>query len=58
MTVKGRGNQWQRPGFSVFMNTGGEAEPEKCKFCRNWKGKKHKDCNFDDRGFIINIKKG
>jgi len=53
MTVKGRGNQWQKPGFSVFMNTDGEKEPDKCLRCRNWKGKKHKDCNFDDRGWVL-----
>ncbi len=57
MTIKGRGNQWQRKGFSVFMNTDGEKEPDKCLRCRSYKGKKCKVCDFQDRGFIINIRR-
>ncbi len=59
MTTRGRGNQWQRPGFSVFMNTNDDIEPERCLSCRRWKGKKHKVCHYDNKGYIsINKKHG
>jgi hypothetical protein len=53
MVVKGRGCQWQKPGFSVFMNTDGEEKVNKCNRCKKYKGKKCKPCEFDDRGFIL-----
>ncbi len=52
MTVKGGGNQWQKKGFSVFMNTD-EKKIDKCLRCRYWKGKRHKACKFEDRGFVL-----
>ena len=54
MVVKGRGNQWQKPGFSVFLNTDGEDEPSKCLRCKKYKGEKKKcnPCKFDDKGYI------
>jgi len=56
MTVKGGGNQWQKPGFSVFMNTD-EKKIEKCQRCRLYKSKQCKTCRkhnkFIDRGYIL-----
>jgi hypothetical protein len=55
MVVKGRGNQWEKPGFSVFMNTDGEEKTNKCLRCKKYKGgkKKCKPCEFDDRGYVL-----
>lgn len=52
MARKGEGNQWQAKGFSVFMHTS-EQKENKCLRCRNYKGKKHKVCEFNDRGYIL-----
>ncbi len=56
MTVKGRGNQWQKRGFSVFLNTDGETGPHKCLRCKADKEK----ClvcfgysEFEDRGYYL-----
>ncbi|MFH1317776.1 MAG: hypothetical protein ABIH71_02010 [Candidatus Omnitrophota bacterium] len=57
MSRKGEGNQWQAKGFSVFMHNTDKKE-NKCLRCRNWAGKKCKNCNFNDRGYILIERKG
>lgn len=56
MTVKGGGNQWQKHGFSVFMNTD-EKKFEKCMRCRWYRSDKCKECKkfnkFVDRGYVL-----
>ena len=57
MTVKGGGNQWQKHGFSVFLNTDNDKKIDKCQRCRWYKSEKCKGCRkhskFVDRGFVL-----
>jgi hypothetical protein len=47
-----KGCEWHLPRFRVFMGRQ-EKQPDKCLRCKRYKGKKHKQCKFEDRGFIL-----
>lgn len=57
MVLKGGGNQWQKPGFSVYLNNHTEKKMDKCQRCENKGTSLCKTCkkfsHFIDRGFYI-----
>jgi len=60
MSRKGEGCQWEQPGFSVFMHNTDE-KINKCLRCKKSEGQpnqKCKPCKFEDRGYVLNIRKG
>lgn len=56
MSTHGSGCRWQDRGFSVYMRDT-RKEPDKCLRCKRYKGRKHKECRYVDRGYYLIIKK-
>lgn len=50
--VISNGCSWQQKSFKVYMGNDTKA-PMKCLSCKRYKGRKHKVCKFDDRGYVL-----
>lgn len=54
-----KGCEWQNKSFKVYMGGAGinESPLIRCLRCKRFKGRKHKVCKFEDRGYYLSDRK-